>query len=371
MDKERELKKISSEIQAGMQLAKCRKCGCMREALENLLASLPLIEVKESRALVARAECWLRQMESVKYACLGCNYCFPAVAMNILDSECTSAGSFGLNCDFEATEDEWPPLAGEYYTFCDGVTCPVAVSTLASIELANNLAKLQPKGLCIVGKTETENIGIDKVVKNTISNPTIHYLIIAGKESRGHYSGRTLLALWENGVDRSMRVINSPGRHPILRNVTVSEVESFRKQVKVIDMIGCEDSEKIIEKIQELSNRAHVTCQLGEGPRPARSAKISIVPKIQANAAKKFDIDKAGYFVIIPCAHKKVIVVEHYGYDNKLLHTIEGKDARSLCSTIIENGWVTELSHATYLGRELAKAELALKDGTKYIQDGA
>ena len=38
---------------------------------------------------------------------------------------------------------------------------------------------------------------------------------------------------------------------------------------------------------------------------------------------------------------------------------------------IIANGWVTQLSHAAYLGRELARAELALKQGLKYVQEGA
>ncbi len=63
--------------------------------------------------------------------------------------------------------------------------------------------------------------------------------------------------------------------------------------------------------------------------------------------------------------------MEHYAYNNKLLHVIEGKDAPSIYSTIIENGWLTELSHAAYLGSELAKAELSLKHRFKYIQDKA
>ncbi len=38
---------------------------------------------------------------------------------------------------------------------------------------------------------------------------------------------------------------------------------------------------------------------------------------------------------------------------------------------MIENGWVTEFTHATYLGKELEKAELSIKLGFKYVQDGA
>lgn len=82
-------------------------------------------------------------------------------------------------------------------------------------------------------------------------------------------------------------------------------------------------------------------------------------------------MDKAGYFVVLALSGTKTINVEHYSYGNTLLHVIEGKSTRSIYSTIIANGWVTELSHAAYLGKELAKAELALQHGIKYVQDGA
>lgn len=56
---------------------------------------------------------------------------------------------------------------------------------------------------------------------------------------------------------------------------------------------------------------------------------------------------------------------------NSLLKVIQGKNARSIYSTIIQNGWVTELSHAAYLGKELARAELSIEQGVRYVQDGA
>ena len=54
-----------------------------------------------------------------------------------------------------------------------------------------------------------------------------------------------------------------------------------------------------------------------------------------------------------------------------LLHVVEGTTARALYLTIVANQWVSELSHAAYLGKELAKAELALQYGFKYVQDAA
>lgn len=360
--------KIRSELQKGMKLSKCRRCGCMKEVLERLYFLLSSLQIEGASDLLIKIRHWVEQTEPIEYPCLGCNYCFPAVAMNIFNR---AFGYRSLGYAFKVEGEIWPPVPGEYFTFCEGPSCPVAVSTLGSVELADKLASLRPKELCIVGKTETENIGVEKVIKNTITNPTIKSLLLCGKDPKGHHSGKTILALWKNGVDGNMRVIGSPGKLPILRNVTRQEVETFRKKVQVVDLIGCEDERKIIGKIKELSKRLSPSCSCQGCVEEIRPMKVSSVPVIQAEELEKVEMDKAGYFVIIPQPQKGVITMEHYSYDNRLLRVIEGKDARSIYWTIIKNGWVTRLSHAAYLGKELMKAELSIKLGFRYVQDGA
>jgi tetrahydromethanopterin S-methyltransferase subunit A len=159
-----------------------------------------------------------------------------------------------VSCEIEISLTSWPPITGEYFVLSDNQHCQVAVSTLASVPLAEDISKIKPRGICIVGKTETENIGIEKIIKNTITNPSIHTLLLAGRDSKGHRSGATLLSLYEKGVDASMRVVGSPGKHPILKNVTREEVEAFRSQVKVVDMIGCENVGNIIDRITTVRN---------------------------------------------------------------------------------------------------------------------
>lgn len=127
--------------------------------------------------------------------------------------------------------------------------------TQASLDLAKRFAEHKPTGLEITGKLETENIGIDKLVKNVIANPHLHYLIIAWVESAGHQSGQTLLALAENGIDPNGRVIGSNRKRPVLRNVTREEVEIFRRQIQMIDLIGCEDVDRIAGLVQQLSQQ--------------------------------------------------------------------------------------------------------------------
>jgi dihydropteroate synthase len=50
---------------------------------------------------------------------------------------------------------------------------------------------------------------------------------------------------------------------------------------------------------------------------------------------------------------------------------IAGKDAASICDTIVEMNLVSQHDHAAYLGIKLAKAELAFASKTSYIQDKA
>jgi tetrahydromethanopterin S-methyltransferase subunit A len=50
---------------------------------------------------------------------------------------------------------------------------------------------------------------------------------------------------------------------------------------------------------------------------------------------------------------------------------IEGRQAAVIAATVIEQGLLRQLDHAAYLGRELTKAEIALKTGSQYEQDAA
>jgi tetrahydromethanopterin S-methyltransferase subunit A len=379
-------KKVHSEIQRGMRLSRCKKCGCMRGTLENLKASLPLLKLKDASELLQNVNEWASQLEPQEYPCYGCKYCIPPEAMTMLTSKYPLLASATLSgCEIKVSNNSWPQVEGEY-TVLDK-SAPVAVSTLSSIKLEEKLSRLKPQGLCIVGKTETENIGIDKIVKNVVSNPSIRSMIVAGKDTEGHKSGKTLLALWENGVDKHMRVIGSEGRRPILKNVSLADVNTFRKQIRIEDMIGCEDTKSLVNKIGDLYRQTavqpavsgcgcHGSC-VDTATIPLPSIIIpkitTAVPTVKAKKYSKSSIklDKGGYFVILPQKDKATILVEHYSYDNRLIRKIEGKNSRDIYLTIISNNWVTDLGHAAYLGKELSRAELSIKNGYKFVQDGA
>lgn len=266
-----------------------------------------------------------------------------------------------------AVKRGWPHVPGKYFVV--DATAPVAVTTLGSVWLAPELAKSAPRGLCIVGKVETENIGIEKIIKNVLSNPAIRFLVCTGQETPRHFAGATLLALFNNGIDARKRIPGSPGMRPILPNSTPEEVDAFRQQVEAVDMIGCTELGPIAARIAELAAGAPREAVAGPNASPLDVRKGT--PRVVATAPSpdRIKLDPGGYFVINITG--QTIVVEHYDYNERLLHVIEGTAARAVYWTIINNGWVTTLDHAAYLGKELSRAETSIQHGLDFVQDGA
>lgn len=272
------------------------------------------------------------------------------------------------------------PAIGDYHVVSLKPQSSVALVTLASPALAERMAALRPEGLSIAGKAETENIGIEKIIQNTLAAPALRTLILCGMDSEGHFAGQTLEALVQNGVDQNGRVIGSKGRKPVLANVSRDEVEAFRSQVQIVNLIGCMDEAVILNEIATRKDqRVEVLMNTSAG---TSKDSLPIVTKLQSapiphpitatfKDPNQVKLDKEGYFVIVPKAETGNILVEHYSNQNELLHIVQGENARDLYWTILEGGWVSELSHAAYLGKELMAAELSLKYGFKYFQDKA
>jgi tetrahydromethanopterin S-methyltransferase subunit A len=206
MTPEESLQTIQTELAAGIVLAKCQQCGCMDSTLKHLAALLPHVGTEEAFGLAASVAASRKNMRPMQYACLGCAYCYPAVAQNAFAQAFPALShAADVDCAFPVRDAGWPLVVGEYFVLDKDGT--VAVSTLASIPLAEALAQRNPRGLAIVGKTETENIGLDKVIKNIVTSPSLRYLIVAGRDPSGHLPGRTLVALAHHGVDAQGRVI--------------------------------------------------------------------------------------------------------------------------------------------------------------------
>lgn len=146
--------------------------------------------------------------------------------------------------DKKAPADGWPVISGDYIV--GDPESPVAVTTLAS-HIEGELS-----GAAIAGPCKTENLGVEKVVANIISNPNIRFLILSGAEVQGHITGQSFKALHENGCDPEKKSINgATGAIPFVENVPLDGVDRFQQQLELVDMIDVEDVGAIQAKINE------------------------------------------------------------------------------------------------------------------------
>jgi tetrahydromethanopterin S-methyltransferase subunit A len=141
--------------------------------------------------------------------------------------------------------DGWPVINGDYIVG-DPQSC-VAGATLAShIE-----SILTDVGAAIAGPVKTENLGVEKMIGNLISNPNIRFLILCGSEVQGHITGQSIEALHANGVDEKSRIVGATGAIPFIENMPEEAIERFQQQMEIINMIDVEDVEQIQSTVKE------------------------------------------------------------------------------------------------------------------------
>jgi tetrahydromethanopterin S-methyltransferase subunit A len=138
----------------------------------------------------------------------------------------------------------WPVIKGEF-DVGDPKSC-VAVATAGS---HFNLFPIKA-GAGISGPFKTENLGIEKIVANTISNPNIRFIVICGSEVKGHISGDALECLHKYGLKEG-RIVNAKGAIPFIENLDDAAVKRFQEQVQTIYMIDVEDEAKITAAIKD------------------------------------------------------------------------------------------------------------------------
>ena len=367
------------EIERGMALRKCRKCGCMKEALDAASRTFRNAEEPEIRALLPAIEDHQIAMEPIAYDCIGCKKCWGADAIvqlahhfeEVAPSECSSDSDRTAKRMAAAVngqlETSWPPYPGEYIV--GNPAGSVAICTLSNRELPQKLIAAAGPNLAIAGRCDTENIGIEKVVLNLLANSHIRWLLLCGVDAPGHRAADAFLRLKERGVDANMRVLESASWRPILKNLTLFDVARFREQIELVNLIGVTAVRKIVEAAHEAAKKPTAVLSFQTSNNSDKVA--SRVERLQARAPKILRLDRAGFFVVLPQASTGLIICEHYENSGRLAHVIEGRKGAVIAVTAIEQGLVTQLDHAAYLGRELAKAEIALKTGSHYEQDAA
>lgn len=343
---------------------KCRACGCFHALVRALAKDLRVNVLSEefTDTMTRAQEC----LTKVQYDCFGCEVCLPPLIVTALSQAIgDDFGELDL-CPGEKVEGRpgWPPLPGSFIVRRFGA--PVAVCSLMDVTLAQNIAREAGPDLSIAGTLYTENLGIERVIHNILTNPHIRHLILCGPDSQrevGHFPGQSMLALAQDGVDQRNRILGARGRRPILKNISKEAVEHFRQTVALVDLIGQADLAKIIGVIE--------TCA-AQNPGSAVPFRYTpLLKPIPGYLPKRMVSDPAGYFVIYADRFRGLLSLEHYRNDGMLDAVIEGRTAAELYTPAIDNGLLSRVDHAAYLGRELGRAEESLKTGESYIQDAA
>jgi tetrahydromethanopterin S-methyltransferase subunit A len=266
------------------------------------------------------------------------------------------------------TNTSWPVIAGSYQV--GDPQAPVAICALTSESLIAPLAHLP--GVAITGKLYTANLGISRIVVNITANPAIRSLLICGKDSPLFRPGQSLVALAENGMDDQRQIIGATGYEPVLQTLTPEHVLRFRRQVEVIDWAGEEDVSNLERRIGELAARNPGQFTSADG-----SARLSEMATTEERFAairpggvrEPLQYDPKGYFVITLDREHEQIILRHYLPGHSPAHEMRGRMAGSMMLGLLREGLVSQLSHAGYLGAELAKAEAALSLNLRYDQD--
>ncbi len=265
----------------------------------------------------------------------------------------------------DKTSSSWPVVPGSYLV--GDVNGPVAVCTLTSERLMGPLAGLP--GVAIAGMVYTANLGISRLVVNITTNPAIRFLLVCGRDSPLFRPGQSLVALADHGVDSNQRIVGAAGYEPVLQALTHDQIGQFRRQIEVVDWTGEEDLQSMKRRVNELSSRNPGRFMTGTEPASSISNLERFVTIRPGGQREPLRYDPKGYFVISVDTDEKEIVLRHYLPNHTPAHEMRGRGATSMLLGLLREGLVTQLSHAGYLGEELAKAQTALQFGLRYDQD--
>jgi tetrahydromethanopterin S-methyltransferase subunit A len=193
----------------------------------------------------------------------------------------------------------WPVVKGEYEA--GDPENPVAVTTCGShVKGAGQLAA----GAAITGPHKTENLGIEKIVANVISNPNIRFLLVTGAEVKGHIAGEAIMMLHKNGI-KDNRIVGATGAIPYIENLPDDSIKRFQAQIQIVEMMGTEDEGAIVAKIKELAAKdpgafagEPMIIQVGEkeeaaevgGVKPMSAEIATIQARIKGIQAQTVDI---------------------------------------------------------------------------------
>ncbi len=108
------------------------------------------------------------------------------------------------------------------------------------------IAQLDKDIYCLAGQLYSKD-GINYIIRNILANPSLRYLVVCGQDISG--SGRALIDFFQKGVDENHNIVGQDFAQ-IHKEIPRDVLELIRQNVKVKNLIGVSDSEKIARELK-------------------------------------------------------------------------------------------------------------------------
>jgi tetrahydromethanopterin S-methyltransferase subunit A len=118
----------------------------------------------------------------------------------------------------------------------------LAICTLSDMRLLKELISRKDlmQKIFLAGRLLSENRGIDNILNFVHESPQMKYLILCGRDAKGHLPGQALISLYKYGTRDDGYIVGARGNSPKLKS-TKAVISYFRSNIKVIDLIGNRD----------------------------------------------------------------------------------------------------------------------------------
>jgi dihydropteroate synthase-like protein len=228
-----------------------------------------------------------------------------------------------------------------------------------------------------------QELGIEKIIADPILEPAVKPGLLESLNSYKIFreTNQEIPVLYGLGNVTELIDIDSPGVNGLLA--------ALAAEVGANILFVPEFSVKARKSVREVARAAQMMYLAEKMEKPPKDLGIDLLilkekrwkefaydPLMEKDAKVKLAqgdedlvLDDMGYFRIQVDREKDLIVVSHYNDASGPKTVIKGKKARAIYQTIIREELVGKYDHAAYLGKELAKAELAILLGRSYTQD--
>ena len=258
----------------------------------------------------------------------------------------------------------------------DGNTVPVVLPTnyklnivprgaMERVEmLEENIGRLREEGIKVVGDPILEPIN------NNFLESVIAYKVFKERNRIPTFFGAgnvsELLDADSNGVNALLAAIGSEVGANILFTPEASPKCKFSiKELKVASKM------MFLAKIRGSIPKDvgfHLINYKDKKFEEVTTYKNYQVPVINAEENPKVVLDRVSFKVELD-REEKVIVVIAFDRRKNPICIVKGRRAKEIYDTLIRENLIGRIDHGAYIGRELQKAEIALRIGKRYVQD--